>query len=69
MQKVTSSLANGCPKICWGCDKPFVTRGGRAEAIVGPGGRLFCNRNACEEAALVPHIHALQRASVADRAV
>jgi hypothetical protein len=68
MRKVTPYFANGCPKTCWGCGQPFVTRHGRAEAIVGPGGRLYCNRNGCEETALVSHIRELQCAGVVDRA-
>ena len=68
MRKVTPYLANGCPKTCWGCGKPFVIRDGRAKAIVGPGARLYCNRNGCEEAALLLHVLALQVASITDRA-
>jgi hypothetical protein len=69
MQKFRPYLANGCPKTCWGCGKPFVVRQGHAEAIVGPRARLYCSRNGCEEAALVPHVHALQqRARATDRA-
>jgi hypothetical protein len=68
MQKLAPYLANGCPKTCWGCGKPFVIRQGHAEAIVGPGARLYCSRSGCEEAALVPHLHALQRARATARA-
>ena len=63
MQKVTPYLANGCPKSCWGCGKPFIIRDGRADAIVGPGARLYCSRTHCEEAALLPLVLALQAAS------
>ena len=58
MKKVTPYLAGGFPKTCWGCGKPFVIRGGHAEAIVGDDNRLYCYRNGCEEAALMPHVFA-----------
>jgi hypothetical protein len=48
MQKVTPYLATGFPKTCWGCGKPFVVRGGCAEAIVGPDDRLYCYNTGCE---------------------
>jgi hypothetical protein len=65
MPKATSHCASGFPKTCWGCRKPFLKREGRAEAIVDPAGRLYCHRDNCEKAALVPLIHALQRANAA----
>jgi hypothetical protein len=68
MQKVMPYLANGFPKTCWGCGQPFVVRHDHAEAIVGHQDRLYCDRIGCQEAALLPHVHALQHASVADRA-
>ena len=68
MQKFTPYLANGRSKTCWGCGQPFVVRHGHAEAIVGHQGRLYCDRVSCKEAALVPHVYALQHASVAARA-
>lgn len=68
MKKVVPYLANGCPKTCWGCGKPFVVREGRAEAIVGHDDRLYCYRDNCEQAALIPLVHALQRASAVMRA-
>lgn len=68
MQKITPYLANGCPKTCWDCGKPFVVRRGLAEAIVGHQGRLYCDRIGCKEAALVPHVHALQHAGALARA-
>jgi len=52
MQSVTPYLASGFPKTCWGCGKPFVVRGGRAEAIVGPGDRLYCYKTGCEDEAV-----------------
>ena len=68
MKKVTPYLTNGSPKTCWGCGQPFVVREGRAEAIVGPGGRLYCHRTGCEETALIAHVHDLQRAGALARA-
>jgi hypothetical protein len=68
MKKVTPYLANGCPKMCWGCGQPFVIRHGRAEAIVGADSRLYCHRTGCEETALVSYIPAPQRAVAFDRA-
>jgi hypothetical protein len=68
MRKVTPYLANGCPKTCWNCGKPFMVRDGRAEAVVGHDDRLYCFRTECEQAALVPLAHALQRASDLQRA-
>ena len=62
MRNVTPYLANGCPQICWNCDKPFMVRKGRAEAIVGHDDRLYCHRVDCEQAALVPLARALQPA-------
>ena len=62
MKKITPFFANGCPKTCWGCGQPFVVREGRAEAIVGAGGRLYCHRTGCEETALLAHVHELKRA-------
>jgi hypothetical protein len=68
MKNVTSYLANGCPKTCWGCGQPFVVREGRAEAIVSASGRLYCRRNGCEETALLSHVYASQRPSAINRA-
>ena len=68
MQKFTPYLANGRQKTCWGCGQPFVIRHGHAEAIVGHQDRLYCDRTGCQEAALLPHIHALQQASLLNRA-
>jgi len=67
MKKVTPYFANGCPKTCWGCGKPFIVREGRAEAIVGDDNRLYCYRTDCEETALLSHVHALQRTTLIDR--
>jgi len=66
--KVTPYRANGCPKTCWNCGKPFAVRDGRAEAVVGHDDRLYCYRTDCEHAALIPLVHALQRESVLQRA-
>ena len=63
MKKVMPYLANGCPKACWNCGKPFVVRAGRAEAIVGHDNRLYCDRVDCEQAALVPLAYTLQQPS------
>jgi hypothetical protein len=63
MQKVAPYLTNGFPKICWGCGKPFVVRGGQAEAIVGLDGRLYCYRNGCDDDAYAFRHVALKRAS------
>jgi hypothetical protein len=49
MPKVAPYLTSGFPRICWGCGKPFVVRGGNAEAIIGPDGRLYCYRNGCDD--------------------
>jgi hypothetical protein len=68
MKKVTPFLANGRPKTCWGCGQPFVVRQGFAEAIVGMGGRLYCNRDGCEEPALLSHIYGLPAAGAVERA-
>jgi hypothetical protein len=68
MKKVTPFLANGCPKTCWGCGQPFVIRDGRAEAIVGPGGLLYCHRIGCEKPALLSHVYELRRARAIERA-
>ena len=57
MKNVTPYLANGSPKTCCGCGQSFVVRQGRAEAIVGADGRLYCHRTGCEETALLSHIH------------
>ena len=64
MRKVTPYLANGCPKTCWGCGKPFVVRAGRAEAIVGHDDCLYCYRTDCEKVALVPLVRALRESMV-----
>jgi hypothetical protein len=63
MQKITPYLVNARPKTCWGCGQPFTVRQGHAEAIVGPDGRLYCHRFACEQTALVAHVCELQRAA------
>jgi hypothetical protein len=63
MRKVTPFLANGCPKTCTGCGNPFVIRDGRAEAVIGPDGQLYCYGTVCEEEVFVPQIIALKRAS------
>ena len=68
MKKLTPYFANGSPKTCWSCGQPFLVRYGRAEAIVGGGGHLFCHRVGCEQTALISHVHELQRASVVARA-
>jgi hypothetical protein len=68
MRKVTTYLANGCPRTCWNCAKPFAVRDGRAEATVGHDDRLYCYQVDCEQAALVPLVHALWRASALQRA-
>jgi hypothetical protein len=68
MKKVTPYLANGCPKTCWGCGQPFVVRDGRAEAIVGAGGRLYCHRTGCEDTALVSQGYEVKRIRAVARA-
>ena len=60
---ITPYLANGCPKTCAGCGKPFVIRSGHSEAIVGPDDRLYCYGTACDEAAFAAPALALKRAS------
>ena len=42
-------MANGYPKTCSGCGKPFVVRDGRAEAILAPDDRLYCYGTACAD--------------------
>jgi hypothetical protein len=61
---MTPYLANGSPRACWNCGKPFIVRDERAEAIVGHNDRLYCHRAECEQAALVPLVHALPPASM-----
>ena len=61
MRKVTPYLANGCPKICWGCGQPFVVRNGLAEAILAPDDRLYCHATACADEAFVSHVTGLKR--------
>ena len=68
MKKITPYLANGSPKTCWGCGQPFIVREGRAEAIVGASGRLYCHRTNCEETALLSHVHHMQSPRALDRA-
>lgn len=68
MRKLTPYSANGGPRTCWGCGKPFVIREGSAEAIVGHDNRLYCYGNGCEETALLPYIRELQRAGASARA-
>ena len=63
MRKITPYLANGCPKTCWGCGKPFVVRDGRAEAILAPDDRLYCYGTACAHEAFASHGIALTRAA------
>src|SRR5262245_43312561 len=55
MKRFAPYLANGCPRTCWNCGKPFMVRGGQAEAIVGDDNRLYCYREECEETALLSH--------------
>jgi hypothetical protein len=63
MPKLTPYLAKGCPKICWGCGKPFVMRGGHAEAILAPDDRLYCYGTGCADAAFVSRVVELRRAA------
>jgi hypothetical protein len=49
MRKVAPYLANGYPKTCWGCGKPFVVRDGHAEAILALDDRLYCYATACAD--------------------
>ena len=63
IQKVTPFVANGRPKICWGCGKPFVIRNGHAEAVLGLDDRLYCFDNGCDGDAFVPQYNTLKRAS------
>lgn len=43
--------ADGCPKTCWCCGKPFVVRHGRAQAILAPDDRLYCYGTGCADEA------------------
>jgi hypothetical protein len=61
MRKVTPYLAAGRPRLCCGCGKPFVVRAGRAEAIVGLDGYLYCYNTGCDDRAFLPQL--LKRAS------
>lgn len=54
---------NGCPKFCWGCEKPFPVREGRREAQVGQDGRLYCYDMTRECIVLAVKPVALKRAS------
>jgi hypothetical protein len=54
-------VANGCPKICWGCGNPFVVRDGHAEAILAPDDRLYCFGTACADQTFALHVTALKR--------
>jgi hypothetical protein len=56
MQKLTPYLANGCPKLCFGCGEPFPVRDGHREAQVGQDGRLYCYAMTpeCTVAAVTP---------------
>jgi hypothetical protein len=61
MRNVTPYLANGCPKICYGCGKHFVVRDGCAEAILAPDDRLYCYGTVCADEAFAPLLTALKR--------
>ena len=61
MRKVTPYLANGYPRTCWGCGKPFVVRDGRAEAILAPDDRLYCYGTACADEAFASEARVLKR--------
>jgi hypothetical protein len=63
MRRITPYLANGCPKTCCGCGKPFVVRDGRAEAILAPDDRLYCHGTGCADEAFALHAKALKRAA------
>ena len=58
-----SYLANGQPKICWGCGNPFVVRDGRAEAILAPDNRLYCHGTGCADGAFASQVIAIERAA------
>jgi hypothetical protein len=61
MLKVAPYQANGCPKVCCGCGKPFVVRDGRAEAILAPDDRLYCFGTPCADQVFASHLTALKR--------
>ena len=63
MRKIIPFLANGSPKTCWGCGKPFVVRDGRAEAILAPDDRLYCYGTGCADEAFASHASTLKRAA------
>ena len=63
MPKLPPNLANGCPKTCWGCGKPFVVREGHAEAILAPDDRLYCHGTGCADAAFASCVVRLRRAA------
>jgi hypothetical protein len=63
MRKIIPFLANGSPKTCWGCGKPFVVRDGRAEAILAPDDRLYCHATGCADEAFASYASTLKRAA------
>lgn len=60
MRRVRPYLANGRPKMCWGCGKPFVIRDGHAEAILAPDDRLYCYGTVCADQTFALHVTALK---------
>jgi len=61
MRNITPYPANGCPKLCSGCGDLFMVREGRAEAIVGHDGRLYCYGRDCERGITAPHAFPVSR--------
>jgi hypothetical protein len=46
--KLNYQTPQGAQRTCAGCCRPFVRRGGWAEAIVGADSRLYCYDTPCE---------------------
>jgi hypothetical protein len=43
MTKHLASHSSGCPKFCFGCNKPFPVRSGRTQVQLGLDGKLYCH--------------------------
>ena len=43
MTKVVALHSNGCPKFCFGCNKPFPVRKGHTDVQLGLDGQLYCH--------------------------
>ena len=43
MTNIIALRSAGCPKFCFGCNKPFPVRKGRSQGQVGLDGQLYCH--------------------------